>query len=272
MLDQVERVLGRRSIVCCILRVMPQALTKTAARRTKLLTSPRTHTKRSVLSLLAEYFCLRPPDVAVLLSENKPTEADHRRARRTLLDLYQTKWLNRLPYFELDREKGGVGYVYGLSDKAVAEFGGKTFDEHSQRTLDHELEISFFHIALKNYCHKNDIGLAWYQRDLKRGIHPDALFKFTTEKGETRFFLEIEKQRMNGAARRCSASHQVHSIQVLLLHIGGGRSDEYDRLVLGHKDEGATRVVAHQHVGVTQRRQVLFFLVDVHCGVARQRA
>jgi hypothetical protein len=119
-------------------------------------------------------------------------------------------WVNRLPYFELGREKGGVGYVYGLSDKAVRNlledpiddpkhcFVTKTFDEHSQRTLDHELEISFFHVALKDYCVKNHIGLDWYQRDLKRGIHPDALFKLTTEKGELRFFLEIEKQRMNG--------------------------------------------------------------------------
>jgi hypothetical protein len=39
----------------------------------------------------------------------------------------------------------------------------KTFDEHSQRTLDHQLEISFFHIELKKFAAKNNLRLYWQQ-------------------------------------------------------------------------------------------------------------
>jgi hypothetical protein len=71
---------------------------------------------------------------------------------------------SRLPYLDLERESGGVTYVYGLSDKGVKMCQSlwpqaKTFDEHSQRTLDHELEISFFHIALKKFAVKNNLKL-----------------------------------------------------------------------------------------------------------------
>lgn len=130
-----------------------------------------------------------------MLSDGEPTPADRLRARLTLLKLFNDGWANRLPYFELGREKGGIGYVYGLSDKAVAEFGGKTFDEHSRRTLDHELEISFFHIATRKFAETQGFEPYWQQSDLKRGIHPDALLKLTKEQGETRFFLEIEKSK-----------------------------------------------------------------------------
>src|SRR5713101_797611 len=118
-----------------------------------------TRTKRRALELLAEYFCRRVKDVAQLLRDREPTEADLRTARRTLGLLFKEKLINRLPYFELDTE--ARSYVYGLSDNGVehpdVEYPeAKSFDEHSERTLDHELEISYFHMALDKFL--NDEG------------------------------------------------------------------------------------------------------------------
>ncbi len=91
---------------------------------------------------------------------------------------------------------GGLSYVYGLTDKGVGEYGGKTLDDHSIRTLDHELEISFFHIELTKYCKKHAIELKWIQRDLKtESVHPDAQFSIKTQKGWFHFFLEIERAK-----------------------------------------------------------------------------
>src|SRR6266851_1001712 len=179
----------------------PQPTKRTAAARTKRPRFRLTRTKRRVLELLAEYFCLRVKDVAKLLRDREPTEADLRTARRSLGLLCKEKLANRLPYFELDTE--ARSYVYGLSDKGVdhpdVEYPeAKSFDEHSERTLDHELEISYFHMALSRFWRDTDNpGLYWQQADLKRGIHPDALFKLQTPKGEYAFFLEIEKGKKN---------------------------------------------------------------------------
>jgi hypothetical protein len=119
--------------------------------------------------------------------------------------------VNRLPYLEPDRETGGTGFVYGLSDKGVEHvveelpflaLTAKTFDEHSQRTLDHELEISFFHSALKKFCHANGFELHWQQKDLKKKtVAPDAYFAITDPKlpgGENtlHYFLEIERSKI----------------------------------------------------------------------------
>ncbi len=154
-----------------------------------------------MLELLAEYFCLRVKDVARLLRDHEPTEADLRTARRSLALLWKEALANRLPYFDLDTE--ARSYAYGLSHKGIKhpdaeDRGAKSFDEHSERTLDHELEISHFHMALSRFWRDTDNpGLYWQQADLKRGIHPDALFKLQTPKGEYAFFLEIEKGKKN---------------------------------------------------------------------------
>lgn len=116
-----------------------------------------TAAKRRTLELLAEYFCLRVPDLARLLRHREPNQNDLRTARRTAHLLWKEGLLSRLAYIELDRERGSIGYVYGLSDKGVRDYGGglsKSFDEHSARTLDHEVEISWFHMALDELCHR----------------------------------------------------------------------------------------------------------------------
>jgi Replication-relaxation len=155
--------------------------------------------KRRTLELLAEYFCLRPKDIAKLLRNRDPNENDLRTARKTLQLLHQEKLVHRERYFELDSEYGNLSYVYGLSDKGRerTEYPEpKSFDEHAVRTLDHELEISFFHIALKAAATRHGLDLDWRQSNLKKGIHPDAYFSLANEKGAYHFFLEIERQKI----------------------------------------------------------------------------
>ena len=163
-------------------------------------------TNRRTLELLAEYFCLRTNDIAELLRGRVPNANDKRSVRQTLTVLLKAGVVARLPYLDLDRVSGGVHYAWGLSDKGV-EFCkflwplAKTFDEHSQRTLDHELEISFFHIALKRFCEKNKLKLYWQQSDLKCTVSPDAMFGITDPakpdgKNTLYYFLEMERAKI----------------------------------------------------------------------------
>jgi hypothetical protein len=111
--------------------------------------------------------------------------------------------LHRISYWRPDTD--GKTKVYGLSRSAFASVdfsdGAKPFDGHSERTLDHELEISSFHIALARFAGSHGLTLYWQQRDLKRGIHPDALFALTDPaKPDGRntyyFFLEVERAKL----------------------------------------------------------------------------
>lgn len=166
-----------------------------------------TKTKKQVLVFLAEFFCLRTNDLVGLVY-GKQTEANQASMRRTLNLLRKEELVNRLPYLEPDKERGGITFVSGLSDKGVkaVEFdfvssrSAKTFDGHSQRTLDHELEIAFFHIAIKSLCEKNMLRLYWQQRDLKCTVNPDAYFAITDDskpegKNTLHYFLEIERAK-----------------------------------------------------------------------------
>ena len=165
-----------------------------------------TSAKREAIELLAEYFCLRTNDVARLIRSREPNDNDKRSVRHTLGLLYKAGLVNRLPYLDFDRESGGVTYVYGLSDKGVKFVetiwpDAKTFDEHSQRTLDHELEISFFHIALKKFAAKNKLKLYWQQSDLKCTVSPDSMFALTDPakpegKNTLYYFLEMERAKI----------------------------------------------------------------------------
>lgn len=162
-----------------------------------------------MLEILAEYFCLRTNDVAAIRRKHLPTEDDKRTIRRTLALLYKERLLLRLPYLDLDQESGGRTYVYGLSKKGCAWVSEnfpsvdihKPFDEHSVRTLDHELAISAFHRAIKIFCDQSGLYLYWQQKNLKRTISPDALFAITDPKqpegkDTLYYFLEIERAKI----------------------------------------------------------------------------
>ena len=162
-----------------------------------------------MLEILAEYFCFTTNDLAAIQRKRIPTEDDKRTIRRTLTLLYEEGFLSRLPYLDLEQDCGGRTYVYGLSKKGCAwvseNFPGvdmhKPFDEHSARTLDHELAISSFHRAIKTFCDQSGLYLYWQQKDLKRAVSPDALFAITDPKQpEGRdtlyYFLEIERAKI----------------------------------------------------------------------------
>jgi DNA-binding transcriptional ArsR family regulator len=180
-----------------------QRLNRAALQATFRLTKIRL----DALTALGEYFCLRTNDIAAILRCRIPTESDKRTLRHTLGSLYQTGLVYRLPYLDLDRERGPVSYVYGLSDKGVKHYVQyhdgrcKTFDDHSQRTLDHELEISMFHFALNGLCKRKHLSLYWQQDDLKCKVNPDAMFAITNPalpdgKNTFYYFLEIERAKM----------------------------------------------------------------------------
>jgi hypothetical protein len=164
-------------------------------------------TKQSVLELIAEFFCLRTNDTAELLRNRDITESDARSVRRTLSILHRDGFLYRAPHIDFAHERGGVAYVYGLSAKGVGHAlrngystpATKTLDEHSIRTLDHELEITSFHIALQRLCSAQGLRYLWRQRDLKHMVHPDALFYVADPASPGKafcYFLEIERSKL----------------------------------------------------------------------------
>ena len=123
--------------------------------------------------------------------------------------LSQSGWVHRIPYLDLSQVTGGATYAYGLTDKGVEEYGGKTFDDHSERTLFHELAISDFHIELKKFCALHSREFSWQQSNLKRGIHPDAYFSITDPKKDgantNHFFLEIERSKVGNVKNGVSS-------------------------------------------------------------------
>ena len=163
--------------------------------------------KQRILELLAEFFCLRTNGATKLLRGCPITESDARSVRRTLSILHRDGFLYRAPYLDIGQERGGVSYVYGLSAKGVdhalqngySTLATKTLDEHSLRTLDHELEITSFHIALKQLCAAQGLRCAWRQADLKHTVHPDAVFNVADPSHPEKafcYFLEIERAKL----------------------------------------------------------------------------
>jgi len=160
-----------------------------------------------ILELLAEFFCLRTSDAAALLRNRTITESDARSLRRTMSILHRDGFLYRALHLDFGHERGGAGYVYGLSAKGVDHAlrngystpATKTLDEHSVRTLDHELEITSFHIALHRLCARQGLRYAWRQTNLKHTVHPDAVFNVSDPATPGKafcYFLEIERSKL----------------------------------------------------------------------------
>lgn len=158
---------------------------------------PRRHrmTMRAALQALAAHFVLRSSDTARILRKRTPNKNDIRTINRSLNLLWNDGLLHRIKLPNLD--DNGAPYVYGLSDAGVRHCGeGKTFDDHSARTLDHELDITFFHIALEEWCAAGGGTLTWRQHDLKHGVDPDAYFSITKTGTSHHFFLECERAKL----------------------------------------------------------------------------
>ena len=160
-------------------------------------------TKERLLELFAEFFCLRTKDAAGLLRNRDIVESDERSVRRTLSILHRDGFLCRL---DRGHDRGVASYVYGLSDKGVGHAfengystaATKTLDEHSLRTLDHELEITAFHIALHRFARATGLQYHWQQTDLKHTVHPDAFFTVEDPRDSGKefcYFLEVERAK-----------------------------------------------------------------------------
>lgn len=141
---------------------------------------------------------MRVRDLALLIYNND-SRITRRSLNRTLSILEAEGYVYKIKYIEPDREVGAPAWVWGLTDKGVEKESfdfpnAKAFTEHSARTLDHELEISYFRMALQPIPRT----LYWQQSDLKRSIHPDAYFTLTNPKlpegkNTLHYFLEVEK-------------------------------------------------------------------------------
>jgi hypothetical protein len=92
-------------------------------------------TKRRILELIAEFFCLRTNAAAGLLRDRVTTESDLRSVRRTMAILHRDGFLYRAPHLDFGRERGGVTYVYGLSRKGVDHAFRNGFATPATKTL-----------------------------------------------------------------------------------------------------------------------------------------
>jgi len=195
-------------VPCLLNRIMMVMTPSSTASPPEGANLPRSNpTKQRILGLLAEFFCLRTNDAAELLRNRAITESDARSVRRTLSVLHRDGFLYRAPHFDSGHDRGGAGYVYGLSAKGVGHAlrngystsATKTLDEHSVRTLDHELELTAFHIALHRLCSATGLRHRWRQKDLKHTVHPDAVFNVVDPANPGKafcYFLEIERSKL----------------------------------------------------------------------------
>lgn len=171
----------------------------------------RNHPKGEVLQQLVEFFVLTPHRLTQIWEREYANPI--REAQRYLATLEADGLARRYRFNELKNPFGAAPYAYGLTDRAVSLYGGKTFDEHSLRTIDHELAITDFHIRLKQFCEKHSLPLEWQQSDLfrKNGLYPDA--RFTID--GCHFFLEIERQKTgdyhNGKSSIMRKAHRYYA-------------------------------------------------------------
>jgi hypothetical protein len=103
-------------------------------------------------------------------------------------------------YYPEHQARGAAPFAYGLSDSGVTQAfqdgfatdSTKTFKGHSSHTIEHELMISKFHLELAKLAESKQWDLRWRQANLKRTVHPDALFAINGRY----FFLEMERAKL----------------------------------------------------------------------------
>src|SRR5438067_1811728 len=115
--------------------------------------------RRKILELLVEYAYLSRRDFYRLIPNTSPSDASHERKVRRLLHDFGG-CLNHGPVIDYNRSKHFLTYetIFWLSSKGLEldqEAGidngeSKANDDHSPRTIDHEYEITKFHLALKS--------------------------------------------------------------------------------------------------------------------------
>lgn len=136
-----------------------------------------------------------------------------RAVRRLVRDLGAHGYLHRRVAPTVGTRPVPGEFAYWLSRKGVglAEAAGLTTEllpaprPGIARTLEHELAITDFHLAVLRFSTSENVTLYWKQYGLRRGVNPDALFAITDsskpEAESTSYgFLEIERSRQGGYA------------------------------------------------------------------------
>jgi hypothetical protein len=165
-------------------------MTPTRNRQTRF----QTKAQREALRVLADYFCLNIKMAADLLGISERAAQFHYER------LQKEQLVYAFRYYPEHQKRGAAPYAYGLSDSGVTQAfedgfatdSTKTFRGHSPRTIEHELTISRFHLELAALAESKQWDLRWRQTNLKRTVHPDALFAINGKY----FFLEIERAKL----------------------------------------------------------------------------
>ncbi len=160
-----------------------------------------TKTRRALFSLLGEYFLLGNKDIARLLPDSR--KAALRTAQTLTKELREKHYLHGERYFDCENPTKNAEWLYCLSNKGLAyaqERGlcrtAKGANEKSAEHLGHDYALTKFHMQLKKQCDALGLRMKWLQRDLKRGVHPDALVEIVRGNGASDwFFVEVENSK-----------------------------------------------------------------------------
>lgn len=168
------------------------------------LQSPNPHpirlttTRKRLFQLFGEYVLLGNKDIAGLLPG--PRKAALRTAQHLTKELRERNYLHGELHFDSDNPAANAEWLYCLTTKGLTFAQnhnlcplGKAANEKSVEYRGHDYALTQFHIFLKQYCEGHCIRIKWLQRDLKRGVHPDALLEIVRGNGKSDWcFVEVE--------------------------------------------------------------------------------
>ena len=160
-----------------------------------------TQIRMALFQLFGEYFLLGNKDIAALLPG--PRKASLRSAQHLTKELRERNYLHGELYFDYDDPTKNAEWLYCLTTKGLAyaqEHGlcrlGKAANEKSAEYLGHDYALTKFHIQLQKSGEERGARIKWFQRDLKRGVHPDALIEIVRGNGKSNWcFVEVENTK-----------------------------------------------------------------------------
>jgi hypothetical protein len=168
-----------------------------------------TRQRTRVLGLLDEYTYLRTKHFYELLpNEGSATNETWERGIRRCLQLAEGVGL--LTHEEVHERLPNSRSGFNHSESIYYRYG-----KRSPHSLNHDIAITEFHLALKRAVGKFGVQLFWRQVDLRRGgLNPDAFFALHpgSERAKHWFFLEVETSRQ-GHYRRNENSALVQKLR-----------------------------------------------------------
>ena len=167
-----------------------------------------TKQRKTILDLLRRYTYLRTAHFYSLVRAER--DGAQRAVRRLLHDFWKRGYLVRRPVVDYEASGPFPRYenVYWLSspglelmqDCGYFDEGLMCTSEKSPHSLEHDIAITDFHLAVDRFCVASGWTLYWQQHGLKRTVNPDAFFALTdprrSEDDSTAYhFLEMERSR-----------------------------------------------------------------------------